>query len=353
MRYPPQPSPRRLPWASSTIPSPTEGQVDDGIVLDESYNLHRNCPPHPTTNDKPATIELSSRQAASGKTQLLYLLASLVVLPETLHGRESAVVWFDNDGRFSATRLAKILHGHLERTHPDLPQPEVRSISQQASSHIHVFRPQSSAQLLSTLAGLPSYLLDRTKHSSGHCPLGMIVLDPATAFYWQDRFEADMARLESSTSFQTGVPPVPKSPSKTAQVITQLKSLQVLFGCTVAYTTMTGQTTSTNTAHKTSAPPLSPWNTLATLTLHLRRVPTPQFAPPMSLDQCLHDADQRLEVVSKSRFSVSAAEQAVQSSRTGGDRQPFRDGPTAGGGDGGNTAGFVMRIGKDGVFLDG
>ncbi|RVX75372.1 hypothetical protein B0A52_00725 [Exophiala mesophila] len=353
VRYPLQQSPARQPWTSSIIGSPIEGLVDDGAVLDASYHRHRHNPTFSTIdiNDKPATIELSSQQAASGKTQLLYFLASLVILPESFHGRESAVVWFDNDGRFSAARLAQILCRHLERTYPNLAESEVRSISQQALSHIHVFRPQSSAQLLSTLSDLASYLLDRTKHASIHRPLGMIVLDPATAFYWQDRFEADMAQLEASTSFQTGGLPLPKQPSKTANVITQLKALQARFGCTVMYTTMMMHNTSSTTASKNSAaPPLSPWNTLAALTLQLRRVPVPQFAPQMSLEQCLHDADRRLEVVRRSRFSVSVAQHTVQSIRTGGDRH--REGNIAGGGDGGNLPGFVMRISKDGVFVE-
>lgn len=177
---------------------------------------------------KPAIIELTSSRPASGKTNLLYYLTALAVLPTNHRGQGTAMVWFDTDGRFSATRLQEVMLGvvSLSITNED----DGESVVLDALTHVHVFRPHSSRQLIETLDYLPFYLLDSTAHSSIRRRLGLLVLDSAAAFYWQDRFEAETARFEH--------PDAPRDkPSRAAEIITRLKKVQDEFDCAIAYST--------------------------------------------------------------------------------------------------------------------
>src|SRR4030095_12875097 len=79
-----------------------------------------------------------------------------------------------------------------ERGEEDL---QLHSMLHECLRHVHVFRPQSSQALLATIQSLETYLLDGSDHISGLRPLRAIVLDSATAFYWQDRREAEILRI--------------------------------------------------------------------------------------------------------------------------------------------------------------
>jgi hypothetical protein len=276
-------------------------------------------------------------------------LTAFATLPHEVDGRQSAVVWIDNDGRFSASRLSQVLRHHLlqrSNTTDHIEQtekPTADSTVIEALTHVHVFRPQSSSQVLSILESLPDYLLDQTRHKSSLRPLGLLIIDSATAFYAQDRFDAEMARLDAP--LQQGLAGKPGT-SKTAAIITRLREVQARFECAVLFTTTTNTTTTTSSSSSsnnttilpkqlpretssTSRPPIadrptpitptttntpiiSPWTTFATLTLHLERVRVPQFAPQMTLEQCLHDAERRLEVVSRGRFVIGVVPKTLE-----------------------------------------
>lgn len=257
-------------------------------------------------------IELSSSRPASGKTNLLYYLTAQAVLPTTHGGQGTAVVWFDMDGRFSATRVQEVMLGvvSLSTTNED----DGEDVVQDALTHVHVFQPQSSQQLIETVDYLPSYLLDATAHSSIRRRLGLLVLDSATAFYWQDRFEAETARFER--------PNAPRDkPSRAAEIITRLKKVQDEFDCAVAYSTSLPFKAIVKVANLSAADTLapqeprsvSPWTAFAGLTLSLSRVEVPRFSSHMSLEECLRDREKRQEAVAKGRF-------VVEVDRSGSDR---------------------------------
>lgn len=122
-----------------------------------------------------------------------------------------------------------------------------------------------------------------------------------------------MARLELPLQKQ-GPSTKPTPPSKTAGIITHLTALQARFECAVIFTTVTGHHTNITTPNKPTSviddtPVISQWTLFATLTLQLERMHVPQFAPHMDLEQCLHDAEKRLEAVSKGRFTIDMLDQ--------------------------------------------
>ena len=264
-------------------------------------------------------IELTSPKSDFGKTHLLYYLTVLAILPTTYGGKESAVVWIDSDARFSVMRVREILLHFLGKQAPFLELSQMQSVVKDALQHLHVFRPQSSHQLIATLAILSGYLLDLKAHRSASRALKAIVLDSATAFYWQDRYAAELERLEAGPISARRVTP---SSTKTAEAIKILKGLQKEFDCMVIFSTSPtsapssflsrpGAITATPRPQQQGAPTpqeparTSPWTQYAVMTLLLARVPVPQFALHMSLEDCLRDREDRCVAVSKGRFIVT------------------------------------------------
>ncbi|KAH0845956.1 hypothetical protein FOPE_11731 [Fonsecaea pedrosoi] len=323
---------RRREWLSSpAATSVVYGSDDDRSNEEEDSDdvetsRLRPQPRASAEKPKPATVELTSVSSASGKTSLLSYLCAISVLPRDLGGKESTVVYIDSDGRFSAARLAQIMLHHVQNhqskaskeTPSTLTDSGIQQVIRSSLDHIHVFRPQSSAQLISTLSSLHAYLFDGSRHHSMHRPLSLIVIDSATAFYWQDRSDQAMAQLESpGTGLRGGGP----SPSRAAQAIEILKTLQEKFACAVVFSAVSTISTppfpssSTRPPHDTttSGPTIlapaasdtrfvSPWTSYATLSLSLARLPIAQFPAQMGLEECLRDREKRLDAVHKGRF---------------------------------------------------
>lgn len=261
---------------------------------------------------------------------LLYYLSALTALPKPNGGRESVVVYIDSDGTFSSTRLYQVMQHCLStraHAHEDTAldsSESLQTLAREALTHVLVYRPQSSTHLLAILDSLPTMLLDRTKHSSIHRTLGLLVLDSATSFYWQDRLDRDMARLQSkSPGVVVGVNKTSGQSSRTSQIIERLKSVQKKFECAIMFSTKhapskasagpsnattEGQTRQSQPRpqlqpppppppNESTTPPISPWSAYASLTLRLDKAHVPQFAPQMSMDECLRDAEKRFDAV--------------------------------------------------------
>lgn len=284
-------------------PLPDADEDSEFYGQDESPTLQSTLLQMQTSGWKPTVIELTSSQPASGKTNLLYYITALAVLLTDHGGQGAAVVWFDTDGRFSAARLQEVMAGVVPLSTTD--EDDGESVVQDALTHVHVFRPQSSRQLIETLDCLSSYLLDITAHSSIRRRLGLLVLDSATAFYWQDRFEAETARFEH--------PDAPRDkPSRATEIITRLKKVRDEFDCAVAYSTSLPFKAVMKAAHLSAVDTLAPkeprsvnpWTAFANLTLILSRVEVPRFSSHMSLEECLRDREKRQEAVAKGRFVV-------------------------------------------------
>ncbi|OCT52882.1 DNA-repair protein XRCC2 [Cladophialophora carrionii] len=369
VRYPAEKTttPQRPAWQSPEHhDSEGEGQQDTDISLHGRYVEAAAVPSkaQARVKPKPATIELTSQTSASGKTALLSYLAAVSVLPRHAGGKESVVVYIDADGRLSARRLKQIMYhyiceqrqqqqqksnqqfnnpGNNTSLSPSIPAEakvsldlDVNTTIQEALHHVHVFRPQSSSQVLSILSNLEAYLLDTSGRQSmcTHRPLGLVIIDPATAFYWQDRFDRAMARLETVPGQGTqGQRPS----SMTFRIIERLKTLQTRFECAVLFSTTVvslahpsgsdapASVTPAGAGVGAGAGPaddgrsMSPWTGYATLTLALARMPVARFTPKMGMDECVSVRERRFEAVRQGRFTAVVQHmKAVEGGRTAG-----------------------------------
>jgi hypothetical protein len=147
-------------------------------------------------------VEITSTSTAAGKTHVLYYIAALSTLPAqhagvSLHGKSAAIVVFDTDGRFDVHRLRLIMNSHIlacfsaAAAASSLPSTEeLDTLTTAALEHIHIFRPQSSREMMEILKTLPAYLFDFSCHHSAHRRLDALLVDGISAFYWQDRLDA-------------------------------------------------------------------------------------------------------------------------------------------------------------------
>lgn len=261
-------------------------------------------------------IEVTSQASAAGKSTLLYCLAAKALLPFENGGKASVVTWFDTDGRFSASRLHQIMLQLVKKSSAS----SAESIALDALQYLYIFKPSTSTQLIDQLTSLPDRLLERGWDLRR--PMSLLILDSATAFQHQDRFDAEMMRLEAGADYASR----PKSPSRTSRIIAGLRIVQARFECTIAFSTQSTsptqpqQTGTTGNRHGDSpaqqsaphpplppqnAPTISPWTAFATLTLTTSRLPVSRFAPAMSLEECLRDRDKRQQAVAQGKFSVN------------------------------------------------
>ncbi|KAF9891931.1 hypothetical protein FE257_002894 [Aspergillus nanangensis] len=320
-------------------------------TLDHAATQSAVSPPQvPQFGHSNPVIEISSTASAAGKSHLLYYLAAIAILPSLfngypLGGRESALVFIDTDGRFDAGRLHAVTRGiirkRLEATpadpDADLPpytEEDIETTLTISLQHVHVFRPQSSTSLLSTLKTLDTYLLNISRHLSATRPLHGIFLDSAGAFFWPDKLHDEFARTEDigrsaaeiehdrqqKTSFYLS--------DMYADLVAELKRLQRRFGCVVVYTTTStwsarsGPRGGSNAyqpsgpfdlynphssapktpSFRSSLPP--PWGSFPTLRLVVRRDAVRPFPPIMTPADAQDEAAMRQEVVMRGQFSA-------------------------------------------------
>lgn len=312
------------------------GPDGDTVAAENHEPAHLEVPVHPAFPSRPYTIlEISSTCSAAGKSQVLYYLAALAVLPSKfngtpLNGSNSAVVFIDTDGRFDAERLRTVARGialdKLENTidadtenHGDFEAMIFASLQ-----HIHVFRPQSSLALLATLQSLDAYLLDLSRHASGNRVLRAIIIDSATAFLWQDKLQDEIARTEDIGRSAAEIERERLHREKYyladiyADLVTSLKRLQSAFDCDVIYTATSfgGRSTENPSMPYGSYNPLdtalqtpsfrsplpSPWGLFPILRLVLQRKVLRPFPPGATVQEAERDAPMRQEVAMRGEF---------------------------------------------------
>ncbi|KAL4773217.1 hypothetical protein BDW60DRAFT_29803 [Aspergillus nidulans var. acristatus] len=293
-------------------------------------------PVHPAFPSRPYTVlEISSTCSAAGKSQVLYYLAALAVLPSKFNGKplsgsNSAVVFIDTDGRFDAERLRTVARGivldKLENTVDADTEKRgaIEAMIFASLQHIHVFRPQSSLALLATLQSLDAYLLDLSRHASGDRALRAIIIDSATAFLWQDKLQDEIARTEDIGRSAAEIERERLQRENFyladiyADLVTCLKRLQSTFDCDVIYTATSfggrstekpslpyGSYNPLDTALQTPSfrsPLPSPWGLFPALRLVLQRKVLRPFPPGATVQEAERDAPMRQEVVMRGEF---------------------------------------------------
>ncbi|KAF8455902.1 hypothetical protein BGX38DRAFT_1266784 [Terfezia claveryi] len=229
----------------------------------------KNFPKNNVPIDPPAFqlpfVELVSTSPCAGKTHLLYLICTLSVLPHSheilssptsnpvilhLNGKKGTIVVLDSDNRFSVPRLSMIMRNYIyshlhEVSTSSLPIPWIENLIHASIKHIHIFRSiNSTQQLLSTLASLPKYFLSIPAELEQDRYLTGILVDSISTFYWEDRAADSIptaGTLDGELFQQNPIPDTYVNPMITLAgvyqpIVTQLHSLQELFGCFVVVT---------------------------------------------------------------------------------------------------------------------
>ncbi|KAJ5651797.1 hypothetical protein N7507_009223 [Penicillium longicatenatum] len=305
------------------------------FFLDSAYRRKRPIP----------TVEISSSLSGAGKSQLLYYMTARAVLPREygnipIGGQGSAVVFIDADDRFDVRRLQMIAQGIVQQAQKSIdpekledefsakiPDDELEAVLSSALKHVHIFRPQSSSALLATLASLNTYLYDISRHQSASCPLHMIAIDSATAFIWQDKLRDSLARAEDVGRSREENDKLREMKNSFhsidlyAEIVTELKRLQALFGCTIVYTTTVTGFRPKNIKDDQTGPlgpydtPVSqtpalqpalpaPWGEFPLLRLVVQRDAVRSFPPAMSAHDARNDAPMRQSAVRQGKFSA-------------------------------------------------
>lgn len=285
---------------------------------------------------KHPVIEISSPSSGGGKSQLLYYLAAIAVLPSSfkgrrIGGRDGAVVLLDTDGRVDAKRLFEITEGAIQHavrgSSTDVGLDEgvvdaesIASLIRDSLQHIHIFRPQTSSSLLATLKLLDKYLLDVSRHRSATRPLHAVFLDSASAFYWQDRMRDEVARTQEIGRSAAEIKQ-DREQRKTfylnilyQDIASELRRIQTNFECSVIYTTWgLNRASSDKTApyaHLWSGPPSfkphlpPPWTRFADLRIVVQRDTVRPYPATSTYTEIERDAPIRQGVVSQGKFSA-------------------------------------------------
>lgn len=297
-----------------------------------------------------------------------------------LHGRGGAVVLVDTDGRFDVQRLYDIIEGvvrhaldGVDHTSGDT-DVEIATLIHSTLQHIHIFRPQSSSSLLSTLQSLSGYLLHhhpRPASQSRH--LHAIFIDSLSAFYWTDRLRDEIAR---TTEIGRPASEIQHAQKQRAafymsvlyhDIAAELRQLQGLFECGVVYTTWgitprssssmssssfgqggggggSGNTWPTPPTFKPHLP--APWNsTFPDLRLVVQRDHVRTYPAMATVSEWERDAPIRQSVVHKGKFSAWVDTSTI-AAWAGGEvvLSALRNIP--------DNGGFPFWVRGDGVFMD-
>lgn len=268
----------------------------------------------PTAREKPPlVIEITGATACSGKTQLLYHVISVSLLPSNykdtfLFGKGHAVVLFDLSSRFSILHLYNIMRGQISSicsaNSSTISDQELSSLISDSLTHLHIFRPQESSSLLATLENIPSYLLAQPPtHFSANRPLGILAINDLSAFLWQDRLEADEESGVSTTNHKEKANNT-LFLQRYRNLVSSLRHIQHLFSCTIIATNWGLAPVTSVVDHRGLRPHLpSVWNNFCTVKVVVERDRVPKFGPGRSAEEASKEKEQRLEAVERSGFS--------------------------------------------------
>ncbi|KAI4176237.1 MAG: hypothetical protein LQ348_006027 [Seirophora lacunosa] len=259
-------------------------------------------------------LELIGATPCSGKTQLLYHLVGLSLLPKnyedvSLGGNGAVVILFDLRTRFSVLRLKEVMFTHVqsqcEKSSETFSRDAVVSMVRNSLDHLHVFRPQTSLSLLVTLSNLQRYLFSTASHVSANRSVGSIILHDVDAFLWQDRLEDAEEQTHGSTAPQNAG----LLSSRFRDMVTHVRRIQTIFSCLVIATSSALSTTSHTRIEGHTVPVLkshlpNSWRSFVTVRLIVQRDSVRKFPLGISAEEAAAEADQRREAVEKSIFSA-------------------------------------------------
>lgn len=360
--------------AISTNPSASNLFLERDAHDTQPYDIHESLPfghegtfGHSTVDDpswrpqrvsKPPVVSVSTDGSSSHRmgltTAFLEYLVAISILPPvidgySLPGKGKLVAYIDSNERFSAVRLSRALRGIASTFlnssgSTNYTQATLQDLTQIALDHVHVHRPQSSHQLLATLHSLTEYLLRKQEHKSFERSVGLIVLDSADAFYWQDRARSETVNVRaraaeedntnSDSDFDSdrqnvrsfraaGNHPPSTHTAIASETVRLLRQLQKKFDCAIVFipqnhsvSAISSRAADERGRHpqgEGSSFPLhaandwsnDPWLSFPTMSLVI--TPTnfvPQFPSTVSIDHCIRERKSRESAYSSTQYAV-------------------------------------------------
>ncbi|KAG8625203.1 hypothetical protein KVT40_006954 [Elsinoe batatas] len=295
-----------------THPQPV--QRSSSPTLD--YDGFSHVPRPVLRTNKHLCLEVLSTISGEGKSLLLYSMIARAILPPSisgisLQGQNRAVVYFDTDGNFSIARLVKlaITHvaacaGRMTREVSDDLDTAVQDMIETSLQHLHVFFPQTIDSLISSIESLTDYLKDKNRHLSMHRNVHSIMLDSASAFYWADRHETDLANVPDTIEEATqrrGVRAISAYPALRSVLTRASRQLQ----CPIIYTATDLQPKQLQMTVRSlpSSLPKS-WHTFPDIRLLVQKRPVRPFPVATSANEAARDANDRNAAVDNAPFDV-------------------------------------------------
>ncbi|KAK9700626.1 hypothetical protein K7432_012108 [Basidiobolus ranarum] len=178
--------------------------------FDRSIAIARNelekylADPVTYTSVYPGEVIQFDGNSGTGKTEIQIFLILTTIIPEFqefqvnqdmikvhLGGRGKSVIFIDTEGKLRVERIFELVKLHFVRclrkvkvSAYDELHEEINQLILEWLERVHIFRPNSTLQLLSTIKRLPSYLsqLQESTH--------FLFLDSPSTFYWMDRLES-------------------------------------------------------------------------------------------------------------------------------------------------------------------
>jgi hypothetical protein len=273
-------------------------------------------------------VELTAPETCSGKSALIYHAVASAVLPRffngsKIDGKNGIAVVFDTDDRFDASILQRTIKNTIGQKlqqineteaastidldantglNPDLnvkvniTSQDLDKVSTEILSQVHIFRPQTFQSLLATLDQLPLYLFELHSHRA----VQTIILDSASAFYWQLRADQELRKIQALDGQNEAVRIGPATPSYLA-LIQRLRSLSEKFECSVIVSTWD--------LAPSNQPLISRLNPTLPVTPNVRlevyRSPTRRFPDNISVEQAHAQRSLRDDAVRRHEFQVT------------------------------------------------
>lgn len=256
-------------------------------------------------------MEFTGAAPSSGKTQLLHHIIANTLLPRAyknihLQAGEAAIALLDLSSSYDILRLGAVIEGQINDSLPDSTTRLRETLVHDSLQHLHVFRPQSHEALIATVAALPAHFLaDTTSHFSANRPLGAIAIHNLSAFFWQDRQDAEEqkdAALEEGNS-TTRNSDNSMFFSRYRSLVHALREVQRLFCCPIIATNWALADpvhSSDRSSLRSHLPGI--WNSFRTVNIVLQRSSVTKFGPGMSVEEVLGEKEQRQEAVDRSGF---------------------------------------------------
>lgn len=260
-------------------------------------------------------VEICSEATGAGKTQLIYYFIAIAILPDVhdaalLGGKNGAVVFIDTDSRFDVERLVQVMTCYIaSRTTEEDPVADVQGLIERTLQHVHVFQPRTMDSLLATLSELKDYLFDFSAHSSSNRAVHNIVLDSASAFYWETRAALETDRINAldvkAPGASAAAMPPPK-PNPYALLVNRLRSLQQTLNCAVIATSTARSYKDSVTGEQVTSTLPAPWASFPTTKIMVKREQVRKFTLGISWEDAEKDKMLRQAAVEQGQSVATA-----------------------------------------------